>query len=400
MNVFRRLLRPIPASVVAVAFAGSVWAATLSLLTGPLPAADMQGTLNTLINSINSAFGTAGGASLNQVIYAPTVTAPVNLFSMTSGATLVAPLLQPGGSGADTNIGIVVAGAGTGQAALGGTTVANSSLAAANTVSAVNHVVVTGSATAGITTIGIAGAGADANAVLSVASNGAGALLLGGATTTLAGLQIAQTASRVNDVTLTPGATGAIPIIASGGAGADANIGLAIDAGGTGSVYINGTTAANAPVSVASGTTNVNQIILTGTNTGTAPTITIGGSGADANRDFNVAAAGTGIITLGQTRATCSGTTTATCQGQRFTASVTGLTTAAAGVSATAMTVTNASVVSSASIVVCNVNGYSGTGQPIATNVTPGTGSVSFQVTNVASSGSLNATVPVACVVF
>lgn len=233
-----------------------------------------------------------------------------------------------------------------------------------------------------------------------LAGKGTGPVYLGGTTTTLAGLQIAQTASRVNDIVVTPGATSVLPSIASGGAGADANIGITIDATGTGSVYLNGTTAANAPVSVASGTANVNQIILTGTNTGTAPTITIGGSGADANRDFNVAAAGTGIVTLGQARATCSGTTTATCQGQRFIVSITGLTTAAAGVESAAMTVTNASVVSAASIVHCQVNIYAGTGDPVATRVTPGTGSVSVTVTNVAGSGSLNATVPIGCVVF
>lgn len=229
---------------------------------------------------------------------------------------------------------------------------------------------------------------------------GTGPVYIGGTTTTLAGLQVAQTASRVNDLLITPGATGAIPILASGGAGADANIGFAVNASGTGSVYVGGSTAAAAAVSVAHGTANVNQIILTGTNTGTAPTITVGGSGADANRDMNVAAAGTGIITLGQARATCTGTTTATCQGQRFIVSITGLTTAAAGVESAAMTVTNASVVSAASIVICNVNIYAGTGDPIATRVTPGTGTVSVTVTNVAGSGSLNATVPVACVVF
>ena len=105
-------------------------------------------------------------------------------------------------------------------------------------------------------------------------------------------------------------------------------------------------------------------------------------------------------INVGQARATCSGTTTATCQGVRFTASVTGLTTAAAGNTSAAMTVTNATVVSSAYIVQCQVNGYAGTGQPVVTGVIPGTGNVSFTITNVAASGSLNATVAVACEVF
>lgn len=169
---------------------------------------------------------------------------------------------------------------------------------------------------------------------------------------------------------------------------------------GTGPVYIGGTTTTLAGLQVAQTASRVNGIIVTPAATGTAAVIQEGGAGADANRDLNVAAAGTGIITLGQARATCSGTTTATCQGQRFTASITGLTTAAAGTTSAAMTVTNASVVSSASIVECKVNGYAGTGIPLVTTIIPGTGQVSFTITNVAASGALNATVPAACVVF
>lgn len=98
---------------------------------------------------------------------------------------------------------------------------------------------------------------------------------------------------------------------------------------------------------------------------------------------------------------TCTGTTTATCQGLRFVASVTGLTTAAAGTSSAAMTVTDATVTQAGAVnVVCAVAAYSGTGQPIVTNITPATGTVSFQITNVAASGALNATVPVFCQVF
>lgn len=94
-----------------------------------------------------------------------------------------------------------------------------------------------------------------------------------------------------------------------------------------------------------------------------------------------------------------SGTTTSTATGVRLTVSVTGLTTAAAGTTSAAMTVTDTSV-TAASQVLCSVNAYGGTGVPIATTITPAAGSFSFTITNVAASGSLNATVPVACVVF
>jgi hypothetical protein len=100
------------------------------------------------------------------------------------------------------------------------------------------------------------------------------------------------------------------------------------------------------------------------------------------------------------TLVTASGTTTSTATGTRLTVSVTGLTTAAAGTTSAAMTVTDTAVVGTNSIVLCAVNGYGGTGVPIATTITPAAGSFSFTITNVAATGSLNATVPVSCLVF
>ena len=73
--------------------------------------------------------------------------------------------------------------------------------------------------------------------------------------------------------------------------------------------------------------------------------------------------------------------------------------TAAAGNESAAMTVTNTNVVAATTEVICNVNIYAGTGNPVVTRVTPGVGTVSMTITNVAASGSLNATVPIACVV-
>lgn len=95
----------------------------------------------------------------------------------------------------------------------------------------------------------------------------------------------------------------------------------------------------------------------------------------------------------------CTGTTTATCLGIRMQVSITGLTTAAGGVSSANMTVTDTTVVA-ASQILCQVNGYTGTGQPVATAIVPAAGTFTVAVTNVASSGSLNATVPIECFVF
>lgn len=96
--------------------------------------------------------------------------------------------------------------------------------------------------------------------------------------------------------------------------------------------------------------------------------------------------------------ATCTGTTTATCVGNRFVVSVTGLTTAA-GVTSAAMAVTDTTV-TAASIVFCEALGYGGTGNARVTNVVPTASTVTFLIQNTHASAALNATVPVACFVY
>lgn len=91
----------------------------------------------------------------------------------------------------------------------------------------------------------------------------------------------------------------------------------------------------------------------------------------------------------------CSGTTTATCIGLRTNVSITGLITAASTLSAT-MTVTDTSVTASSQII-CAVNGYAGTGIPVAVNIVPGAGSFTFAIQNVSTGAALNATVTTAC---
>lgn len=63
MNFLRRLLRPVPASIIAVLTATAVWAASanVALLTGPQPAADLLSILNGLIQSNNTAYGPGAG---------------------------------------------------------------------------------------------------------------------------------------------------------------------------------------------------------------------------------------------------------------------------------------------------------------------------------------------------
>lgn len=324
----------------------------------------------------------------------------VNKVSLSGAATGVAPIITTGGSSSDTNIGIVLTGKGTGLVHLGGSTIANGSVRIPTVTSSVNAVTLSGAITTGIPFITVGGTTSDTNAAIALYGKGTGNVLIGGVTTTLAGLQVAQTASAVNGLLVTNGATGTRVALDASTAGADTNTGISISGKGTGTILIGGATTTLAGLQVAQTASRVNDIIITPGATGTVPSIAVGGAGADATRNLSLLGSGVnGIVVLGPAAATCSGTTTATCQGQRFIASVTGLTTAAAGTESAAMTVTNASVASSAMTVLCSVNIYAGTGNPIVTRITPGTGSVSFTITNVAGSGSLNATVPVACTV-
>ena len=113
----------------------------------------------------------------------------------------------------------------------------------------------------------------------------------------------------------------------------------------------------------------------------------------------NAAIASMNAVTPGYNyTSTCSGTTTATCLGIRFVASVTGLTTAA-GVTSATMTVTDTNIVA-ASQVNCFVSNYGGAGNPLAVDVLAAANSVSFAVQNTHASAALNATVPVACFVY
>lgn len=380
-------------------------ASTIALWTGPLDPSNLLSYFNTLITSINTTVtpATAGTGAISAAINTPAVSSAVNALEVTAGATGVGVKLSVGdsfGATSDSNIGIFMAGKGTGAAHLGGTTLANGSLRVPTVASAVNQFQISGAITTAEPIATVGGTASDTNIGIVLAGKGTGRACLAGSTCANSSLSAVTTASAVNQVVVTGAITTAPPSIVTGGSSADANVGMFIAGNGTGVVYVGGTTTTLAGLQVAQTASRVNAIAVTPSATGTVPSIGIGGAGADANRDLNVKAIGTGIVTLGQAVATCSGTTTATCQGQRFVASVTGLTTAAAGTTSAAMTVTNASVVSSSYVVHCQVNGYAGTGVPLVSTIIPGTGQVSFTITNVAGSGSLNATVPVACVVF
>lgn len=129
----------------------------------------------------------------------------------------------------------------------------------------------------------------------------------------------------------------------------------------------------------------VDGTIIGGSSAAAITGTTIGGTTITASTQFDYPAA-----------TSCSGTTTATCEGQRNIVSVTGLTTAA-GANSAAMTVTNA-LVSGTSMIMCTPGATASAGGPIPTDVTAGTGSYSFVITN-AGGASLDATVTANCLI-
>lgn len=104
-----------------------------------------------------------------------TATTGVNYLLFTPAATGVAPSLTAAGS--DTDVGLILGSKGAGVVSLGGTTIANGSLHAVTTASAVNFLQVTGAATSG--TVAVAAAGTDTDIPMTIAGKGAGAVTVG-----------------------------------------------------------------------------------------------------------------------------------------------------------------------------------------------------------------------------
>lgn len=392
MKISTRLLAFAAAAFIAAAPVAQ--AADMSFSTGstfiPGPRLVDGTDLNVIVTRVN---GLSDGSF--PLTGNTTIGAGVNQVSLAGGATTVDPVITVGGTSSDTNIGLLIAGKGTGPVHLGGTDKTNGSVRIPTVASAVNAVDLEGAITTGIPFITVGGLSSDTNAAIAIYGKGTGTVLVGDSTTTLAGLQVAKTTSAVNGLLVTPGATGTRVALSASTAGADTNVGISVTGAGTGSILIGGATTTLAGLQVGQTASRVNDLLITPGATGTDVVLSSATAGADANAGIQLTTNGVGVVKLGSTT-TCSGTTTATCSATRFTVSITGLSTAASTLSAT-MTVTNTSIPSSATHVICQPNGYGGTGIPVAVNVVPGTNQVTMAVQNVSTGAALNATVPIFC---
>lgn len=267
----------------------------------------------------------------------------VNYAQTDGAATGAAPTISAQGS--DTNIGLVLQGKGTGVVALGGSTVANSSLVANPTASSANYVQVTGGAgttwpsisslgtaatsgfffnaksagysfavngaanasisytasavnylqLAGAVTTGapeLSAQGSDANIDLLLRPKGTGVVALGGSTVANSGFVVSPVTSSVNYVQAYGAATGAGPSIFA--AGADANVSLVIQPKGAGRIFFYGNNGYQAQI--ISAASSVNYLALTGAATGSPPTLSA--TGSDVNVDLKLIPKGAGVVTV------------------------------------------------------------------------------------------------------
>lgn len=175
----------------------------------------------------------AGGPDFaSKTFYVPTAVGNVNYIQIQGGAAGFAPIVYANGS--DTNLNLSIASKNTGSIFLrtNATTATITQMAVSHTANAVNFVTVTGGATGNAVTL--SSQGSDSNVTLSLSSKGS--FGMGFYTNGFANQQfgISHTASAVNNVTVSGGATGSAVNISS--VGIDADIDILFNAKGTGKV--------------------------------------------------------------------------------------------------------------------------------------------------------------------
>jgi hypothetical protein len=182
-------------------------------------------------STLNSSGATRlGGASGNQSLQVNSVASAVNYAQIEGSVVGNGPTISAQGS--DTNIGLVLSSKGTGVVALGGSTVANSAAQFVPTASGVNYVQFTGGAT-GISPSFIS-TGSDAAVGFFLSTKGNANVNFGTNSFSNFSFVIKNVASAVNYLVTTGAATGSAPELSA--QGSDTNINLKLTPKGTGAV--------------------------------------------------------------------------------------------------------------------------------------------------------------------
>ena len=220
---------------------------------------------------------------------------------------------------------------------------------------------------------------------------------------------VTATGSAVNEFTVTNAATGnGVSLAASG---SDTNVDATFAGKGTGKVKLGQATSAgvvlvadqpildsssNELVKFVKTASAVNEVTVTNQATGAAPSIAA--TGGDTNIALSLLGKGTGLVTVGDSgTASCTGTgatSTATSSKQVSLLTTASLTTAAG--STHTITLTNTKVTANSVFSMYVTRASATTGVPYVTKITPGSGTVDIEITNIHPSAAINGTLRVA----
>ena len=223
--------------------------------------------------------------------YTPdSTTNTVSLFGAATGANanIVA-------AGVDTNVGLTLAGKGTGR--INVNSGADLKLGANIGNSSANYVTVSGNAIGSSPTI--VSDGNDTNVGLTISTKGTGRLSVTSGADLRAGANIGNASA--NFITLSGTTTTNPPTLVSDGS--DTNVGLVISGKGAGRISVNSGTDLRLGVTI--GINSTNWLSFSGTASGFGPTISAAGS--DANVDLRLIALGTGTVTASPSFASSAG---------------------------------------------------------------------------------------------
>lgn len=231
----------------------------------------------------NFSFQTNGGGTAATQVAIVHVASAVNYVQMNGAATGAGPGMTFTGSDSSVVGTYNTKGAGAHQFY----TNSNPQFRINDTVSAVNYLTVTGSATGNQPLVSVQGS--DTNISVSVSSKGAGSINFWTNTSSNRQFAITHTASAVNYIQATGSATGSAVSLSA--QGTDANVAIGIASKGDGSVYgiVNGATVFDAY----GPTSSVNYLRLRANATGNAPSLQA--MGTDTNIGITYATKGTGV---------------------------------------------------------------------------------------------------------
>lgn len=209
-------------------------------------------------------------------------------------------------------------------------------------------------------------------------------------------LKAAVVSSAVNEVTIGNAATGNNPVLKS--TGDDTNIGLDISSKGTGGVTIWTGDKAREGLKIVNTASAVNEVTITPAVAGGQPTIAP--SGDDTNINLLLSGKGTGVARFNASSGTATGTggtSTVTINAQMGTITTDAITTAAGATHV--ITLTN-SAINTSSRMFATANASGSAGMPVVTSVVPASGSATITIQNIHASSAFNAAIKVYYIAF